>query len=119
MGFTAGTARAKIPLMNPTDSSASRLDNPKVGGYANLHNQLLVGYEDRNSEKRRGLDFRIRRSRHSDWIWCLSVSSYDKGGSFPLLLIVSVCLICLGGIIAFISLIVMLGEIFDNKDTTP
>ncbi len=56
--------------------------------------------------------------------WCFGVSSYDKGGPFPLLLVVSVCLVCLGGIIAFISLIVMLGEIFDrrtsrNKDTTP
>jgi len=56
--------------------------------------------------------------------WCFSVSSNDKGGPFPLLLLVSVCLICLGGIIAFISLIVMLGEIFErpisqNKDTTP
>ncbi len=56
--------------------------------------------------------------------WCFSVSSYDKGGPFPLLLVVSVCLVCLGGIIAFISLIVMLGEIFDrrtshDKDTTP
>ena len=57
-------------------------------------------------------------------IWCFSVSSYDKGGAFPLLLVISVCLVCLGSIIAFISLIVMLGEIFDrriphNKDTTP
>jgi len=57
-------------------------------------------------------------------IWCFSVSSYDKGGPFPLLLLVSVCLICLGGIIAFISLIVMLAEIFErrashNEETMP
>ena len=51
--------------------------------------------------------------------WCFSVSSNEKGGPFPLLFLVSLCLMGLGGIIAFISLIVMLGEIFDNKDTTP
>lgn len=55
---------------------------------------------------------------------CFAVSSYDKGGPFPLLLVVSVCLVGLGGIIAFISLIVLLGEIFDrrashDKDRTP
>jgi hypothetical protein len=51
--------------------------------------------------------------------WCFSVSSYDKGGPFPLLFLVSICLICLGGIIAFLSLIAMMGEIFDKKGTTP
>jgi hypothetical protein len=48
--------------------------------------------------------------------WCFSVSSDNKDGPFPLLLLVSVCLICLGGIIAFIALMVMLGEIFDDTD---
>jgi len=51
--------------------------------------------------------------------WCFSVSTYDKGGPFPLLLVVSMCLICLGGIIALIGLIAMLGELFDKKDTMP
>jgi hypothetical protein len=56
--------------------------------------------------------------------WCFSVTTYDKGGPFPLLLLVSVCLICLGGIIAFISLIVMLRDLFERrisqkKDTLP
>jgi hypothetical protein len=54
--------------------------------------------------------------------WCFSVSSDDKGGPFPLSLLISLCLIGLGGVIGLISLIVMLGEIFDrpsHKDAAP
>jgi hypothetical protein len=43
--------------------------------------------------------------------WGLSISSYDKGGPFPLLLVLSVCLICLGGITALIALLAALGAI--------
>ena len=56
--------------------------------------------------------------------WGLSISSYDKGGSFPLLLLLSVCLVCLGGITALIALVVALGAILrrwvsHRKHSTP
>jgi hypothetical protein len=42
MGFRAGSTRAKIPLMNPTDSSASRFRyHPKLGGYPDLYNHCF------------------------------------------------------------------------------
>jgi len=55
--------------------------------------------------------------------WGFSVSSFDKGGPFPLLLLLSVCLICVGAITALISLLVVLGAILQrwtshNKHTT-
>ncbi len=46
--------------------------------------------------------------------WGFSVSSYDKGGPFPFLLLVSVCVICLGGITTLISLLVLLGRIVSS-----
>jgi hypothetical protein len=56
--------------------------------------------------------------------WGFSVSSYDKGGPFPLLLFLSVCLICVGGITTLISLVAVLGAILQrgisrDKHTTP
>jgi len=41
----------------------------------------------------------------------LSVSTYDKGGPFPLLLAVSECLAWLGGIATLISSVVLLGAV--------
>ncbi len=41
----------------------------------------------------------------------LSISTYDKGGPFPLLLALSLCLAWLGGIATFISFVVMLGAV--------
>jgi hypothetical protein len=46
--------------------------------------------------------------------WGYSVSSFDKGGSFPWLLLLSVCVICLGGIVASISLVVGLVGILQS-----
>ena len=56
--------------------------------------------------------------------WCFSISSYDKATGSSLMLVLSICLICFGGIVAFISLMVALGAILDrcdsrNKDSTP
>ncbi len=56
--------------------------------------------------------------------WGFSLSSYDKGGPFPLLLLLSVCVICLGGIATLISLVVVLGAMLQrwishDKHTTP
>jgi len=44
-------------------------------------------------------------------LWGLSISTYDKGGPFPLLMVLSACLACLGGIATVISLAVVLGGI--------
>jgi hypothetical protein len=44
-------------------------------------------------------------------LWSFSISTYDKGGPIPLLLIVSVCLVLLGGIATLISFVVVLGAI--------
>ena len=41
----------------------------------------------------------------------LSISIYDKGGPFPLLLALSVCLAWLGGIATFISFVALLAAI--------
>jgi hypothetical protein len=41
----------------------------------------------------------------------LSISTYDKGGPFPLLLAVSGCLTWLGGIASLISSVVLLGTV--------
>jgi hypothetical protein len=46
--------------------------------------------------------------------WGFSISSYDKGGPFPFLLVVSVCLICLGGITALIAMVATLGAILQR-----
>jgi hypothetical protein len=43
--------------------------------------------------------------------WGLSISTYDKGGPFPLLLPLSACLVWLGGIATLISIVVLLGAI--------
>ena len=47
--------------------------------------------------------------------WGFSLSSYDKGGPFPLLLLVSVCVICLGSIGALISLVAVVGAILQRR----
>ena len=44
-------------------------------------------------------------------LWGLSISTYDKAGSTPLLLLLSGCLAWLGGIATLISSIVVLGAI--------
>lgn len=41
----------------------------------------------------------------------MSVSAYDKGGSFPLLMALSACLAWLGGIPTLISSVVLLGTV--------
>ncbi len=41
----------------------------------------------------------------------LSISTLDKGGPFPLLLALSACLAWLGGAVALISFLVLLGAI--------
>jgi hypothetical protein len=40
--------------------------------------------------------------------WGFSISSYDKGGAFPVLLFLSEVLIALGGIVALISFLICL-----------
>jgi hypothetical protein len=56
-------------------------------------------------------------------LWGFSNSSFDKGGPFPLLLALSVILVCVGGIATLISFVIVLGESLyrwasRNKHTT-
>jgi hypothetical protein len=44
-------------------------------------------------------------------LWGLSISTYDKGGPFPLLMALSACLAWLGAVATLISFVVLLGAI--------